>query len=266
MKRFIWRFLVLMVAGGLLMSCNGTKKTPEPSPEDGAQEWIDAITNLDGNRILKYTCLAQREKVKEGSMWTSAFMILGQMFTTRAVQIEGDVSDLKFETLSQSEKKAEVRVYGELRIAVLGSAEAYPVDERWQMIRENDTWRWCGSSTSASPIAQVTSSSNQPSSPSSTFTVYANQDWQDTGYSIGPETLIKIEYVSEQWSPWAGGFYDGQGFPGGDPYANNIVPGIHAGLIARIGDNQPFFVGNKFVAITTPPHPALSFSELMILL
>jgi len=144
MNRINWLILVLVFAG-LLMSCGGEEEPPEPGPEDGAKEWIDASVNLDGNRMLKHTCKAQRDNIKGAGMWTSAFMVLAQTFTTRSVEIEGDVSDLKFETISQSDNQAEVRVYGELRVAVLGNAEAHEVDDRWQMIYENDTWRWCGS-------------------------------------------------------------------------------------------------------------------------
>jgi hypothetical protein len=251
-------WVVLILAIVLFLSGCGTG---EDAPAQGAREWIDGVTNLDGNKILKYTCLAQRDNVKQASMWASAFSVLGQMFTNPNLKIEGDTSDLKFETVSREGNRAEVRVYGELRVAFSGVAEAHQIDERWQMVYENETWRWCSPITSVPPIAQTTSSSNQQSNtspPSSTFTVYANQDWQDTGYSVGPEFVMEIQYISGMWSPWAGGSYDGQGFPGGDPYANNIVPGIHASLIARIGDNPPFFVGNSFAATTIPspsPYP-----------
>lgn len=136
----------------LLVSCFPSS----PGPEDGAREWIDAIVNQDGNRMLKYTCLTQRESVQQSSMWFSAFTVLGQLFTNRSVQIEGDVSDLKFETIRQSKDQAEVRVYGELRVAVLGSAQAQQVDETWLMVWENDTWRWCGSSGGSVPVLAPT--------------------------------------------------------------------------------------------------------------
>ena len=148
MNRVSWLLLVSTIVG-LLMGCGAS----EDAPAQGAREWIDGITNLDGNKTLKYTCLAQRENLQQATMWTSAFSVLGQLFTNQSVQIKGDISDLKFETISQSGDQAEVRVYGELRVAVLGSAEAHQVDEKWQMIRENGTWRWCGSSSGVLPLA-----------------------------------------------------------------------------------------------------------------
>ncbi len=162
MKRAMWAFSVLIIAC-LLISC-----VPRDTPEQGAREWIDAIVNQDGNRVLKHTCLAQRENVQEASMWFSAFAVLGQLFTNRSVQIEGDVSDLKFETTSRDGDRAEVRVYGELRVAVLGAAQAQQVDERWQMVRENDTWRWCGSSADTLPLARTSAVAQATFSPTAT--------------------------------------------------------------------------------------------------
>ncbi len=156
-----------VVVSTLTLVSSTPTSAPEPSPQEtaesggpvqGAQEWIDALVNQDGNRMLKHTCLAQREGVQETSMWFSAFAVLGQLFTNRSVQIEGDVSDLKFETVSQSGDQAQVRVYGELRMAVLGAAEAQQVDERWLMVWESETWRWCG------PIIETPSLASDSSS------------------------------------------------------------------------------------------------------
>lgn len=161
MKRTIWFLLVLTMPALLVCSVPLPGTNTNGPPEQAAQEWIDAIVNQDGNRMLKYTCLAQREDVQQASMWFSAFAVLGQLFTNRSVQIEGDISDLKFETVNQNGDQAEVRVYGELRVAVLGSAQAQQVDERWQMIYENDTWRWCGSSSGTLPMQPTNTPSQQ---------------------------------------------------------------------------------------------------------
>jgi hypothetical protein len=161
-KHISW-VLVVSTITWFLIGCGAGTAEPSPSPtpgaEEGAREWIDAIVNQDGNRMLKHTCKAQRENVKEAGMWISAFAVLGQLLTNRSVQIDGDISDLKFETISQSGDQAEVRVYGELRVAVLANAEAYDVDEHWQMVYENETWRWCGSDTASLaglPVIQPT--------------------------------------------------------------------------------------------------------------
>jgi hypothetical protein len=141
MKHIRW-FVSALLVFGLLASCSFINDND--SPAQGAREWINGVTNQDGNKTLKYTCLAQRENLQQAQMWVSAFSVLARLFTGPSTEIKGDISDLKFETINQSGNQAMVRVHGELRVAVLASAQAYQVDEQWQMARENDTWRWCG--------------------------------------------------------------------------------------------------------------------------
>lgn len=156
MERVTNIFILQLILVWLLTGCGGGAAEPPPSPtpgpEDGAREWIDALTNQDGNKMLKHTCLAQRESLEQTTMWTSAFSVLTTFLSRSAIEVKGDISDLKFETLSQSDDKAEVRVFGELRVAVSSSANAYQVDEKWEMVKENDTWRWCGSNSGVSPL------------------------------------------------------------------------------------------------------------------
>jgi hypothetical protein len=133
-----------MVIVGLLTGCGGS----EESPEEGAREWIDAVVSQDGNKMIKYTCLTQREEVQQASTLVSAFTILGEFFGRNpTLEIEGDISDLKFETIKESDGQAEVRVYGELRTALKGAANAQQIDERWLIVKENDIWQWCGNIT-----------------------------------------------------------------------------------------------------------------------
>ena len=115
------------------------------SPERAAKEWFDAMLNLDGNKILDRTCLEQRVVVQEAGLWNSAFALLPQLFGLD-IKSQGDVSGLKFSQTSINTEGtvATVRVYGEIRVAVLAFAQAYPVDEIWLMVKEDGEWRWCG--------------------------------------------------------------------------------------------------------------------------
>jgi hypothetical protein len=85
--------------------------------------------------------------------------------------------------------------------------------------------------------------------------VYASEEWQATGVEIRQGETITIQYVSGEWSPFAGYSTDGQGCT--DPnvctqdlsvlqsFPDNLVSGIHATLIARINQGPIFVVGNE---------------------
>lgn len=115
------------------------------SPEKGAKEWFDAMLNLDGNKILDRTCVQYRPQIQEWGLWNSAFAMLPQLWGLD-LKTQGDVSSLNFDTtnINQAETLASVRVHGEIRVAILAFAQAYPVDETWQMVKEDNVWRWCG--------------------------------------------------------------------------------------------------------------------------
>jgi len=78
-------------------------------------------------------------------LWNSAFALLPQLFGLD-IKSQGDVSGIKFSRISinTDETVANVRVHGEMRVAVLAFAQAYPVDETWLMVKEDGGWRWCG--------------------------------------------------------------------------------------------------------------------------
>ncbi|MGB9674329.1 MAG: hypothetical protein ACPL3P_09345 [Anaerolineales bacterium] len=77
--------------------------------------------------------------------------------------------------------------------------------------------------------------------------VPATTQWYPSGLVVKEGDTLVIQYVSGVWSPWPGGNYDALG-SGGDPRCTcNVILGVsHAALIAKIGNNQPFFVGNEF--------------------
>jgi len=80
-----------------------------------------------------------------------------------------------------------------------------------------------------------------------TFEAFANQQWLNTGVLIQPGDTLTIQYLSGLWSPWPNNSYDGVG-SGGDPNCDcNVMLGVsHAALIGKIGDGNPFYVGNEF--------------------
>jgi hypothetical protein len=77
--------------------------------------------------------------------------------------------------------------------------------------------------------------------------VLADVRWNSTGMYISDGDDLTITYLSGKWSPWPGGKYDAIG-SGGDPRCwCNVMEGIsHAALIGKIGDSEPFFVGDQY--------------------
>jgi len=131
---------VLLIALSLLLvSCADT-------PEGAARAWLNAMMKLDGNKILDLTCAAQVENVQQTGLWASAFSLVPQLFGLN-IQSKSDISGLNFVSTSLNGDNATVHVYGDMRVAILAFAQAYPVDESWKMARESGKWKWCGQAT-----------------------------------------------------------------------------------------------------------------------
>jgi len=129
--------VTIVIAASILTACG-----IGDSPKKAAREWLDALVNMDGNTLMDRTCTEQKEAMQEAGLWVSVVGILGQSFTGQ--QIEADISDVRFETVSRNGDTARVRVTGEIRVAILAFAHAQQMDEEWQMVREDGEWKWCG--------------------------------------------------------------------------------------------------------------------------
>ncbi len=77
--------------------------------------------------------------------------------------------------------------------------------------------------------------------------VEASEGWNNTHIEVEEGDLLTITYVSGKWSPWPGDKFDAIG-SGGDPRCRcNVMEGVsHAALIGRIGDHEPFLVGERY--------------------
>lgn len=77
--------------------------------------------------------------------------------------------------------------------------------------------------------------------------VEAREGWNNTHVEVEEGDLLTITYVSGKWSPWPGDRFDAIG-SGGDPRCRcNVMEGVsHAALIGRIGDHEPFLVGERY--------------------
>jgi len=235
------------------------------SPEKAAQEWIQAFANLDGNKIADRTCAAQQTNVQQAGLWSSVFNLFGQR--TIGQQAKTDVSGLKFTTVSSSGNTANVRVTGQIRVAVLALSQTQVVDETWRMVQEGGKWKWCGQAGTTVvpppqlPPAQVTQIAPPPqvvpvtpvipiapapSQATTTFSVSANQGWQDTGVQIQRGQQFRIEYLSGQVKDNVTIIPDGNGtnYVCGSAGCCEPLPNARrSSLIGRVG-GEIFFVGN----------------------
>jgi hypothetical protein len=77
--------------------------------------------------------------------------------------------------------------------------------------------------------------------------VLADRAWTDTGVDVLSGERLQIDYLRGMWSPWPGDAFDAIGF-GGDPRCDcNQMAGVsHAALLGRIGDGEPFFLGDHW--------------------
>ncbi len=80
--------------------------------------------------------------------------------------------------------------------------------------------------------------------------VEAGEGWKNTRIKIQEGDVLTITYLSGEWSPWPGEDFDAIG-SGGDPRCRcNVIDGVsHAALIGRIGDHDPFLVGERYLHI-----------------
>ena len=77
--------------------------------------------------------------------------------------------------------------------------------------------------------------------------IQADVPWQDTGYLVRQGNRLQITYLSGEWSIWvdADPMTDGNGQTG-RPEDCRLMPEANlSGLIGRVGENPPFFVGNE---------------------
>jgi hypothetical protein len=79
------------------------------------------------------------------------------------------------------------------------------------------------------------------------ITVQADAPWQETGIQVRQGDRVQIKYLSGEWSIWVGAdpMTDGNGQVG-RPENCRLMPEANlSGLIGRVGENPPFFIGNE---------------------
>jgi serine/threonine protein kinase len=73
-------------------------------------------------------------------------------------------------------------------------------------------------------------------------TVWANQDWQNSGISVQAGDTLRIRYFSGAWSSWENSL----GPPASSGHSYGIMPTVSwTGLIGRIENGPPFAIGSE---------------------
>ena len=118
--------------------------------------------------------------------------------------------------------------------------------------------RWANIATIVSLVAATivfVFPGNKTEVTSLTYSVFANQGWSDTGLEINKGETVTIEYQGGAWTYWSGKVAPVDG--NGNIYytcaelipANQCVEQIpnkpKGSLIAQIGTNNPFYIGNR---------------------
>jgi hypothetical protein len=77
--------------------------------------------------------------------------------------------------------------------------------------------------------------------------VQSDAPWQDTGLQVRRGDRVQVLYISGEWSIWVGAdpMTDGNGQTG-RPEDCRLMPEANlSGLIGRVGESPPFFIGNE---------------------
>lgn len=76
--------------------------------------------------------------------------------------------------------------------------------------------------------------------------VQANVMWQDRGIQVRRGNIVEIQYIEGEWTIWidADPLTDGIGQYGRDETCRIMPEANLGGLIGRVGENPPFFIGN----------------------
>lgn len=133
------------------------------------------------------------------------------------------------------------------RLIRCGRRFGKPRGGRRPAVRRLLVFAWAGAALAGATLACIVDyrTGNEPET--GVVRVQADRAWTDTGVDVRPGERLQIDYQRGTWSPWAGGSYDAIG-SGGDPRCDcNQMAGVsHAALIGRLGNGEPFFVGDHW--------------------
>lgn len=114
-------------------------------PAVAARRYLQAAVSMDGNDLARRTCDAQQEALMGTGLVLTALSMIANYYVGFGLEdVQVDLSDVNYTTVSQAADRAEVRVSGEMRSSILLLSLPVPIDEQWLMVREDGRWKWCG--------------------------------------------------------------------------------------------------------------------------
>ena len=110
-------------------------------PEEAEKEFIQASIGGDGSAALQLTCDQYKEQVlMSGILLAGVDMLVG----IDPQNAEVDVSDLNFETVSESDDTATVNINGEAIMSIPGADMPQVIDVKLTVVKEDGDWKYCG--------------------------------------------------------------------------------------------------------------------------
>jgi hypothetical protein len=151
MKRFFAIAAFAVVIASLLVACGGGD-----SPETAVREWMQALLDMDGNKLIERTCEASQSDVQQAGALVSVLGIAGNEVGGQSAK--ADLSSLSFQATNKGSDTAQVHVQGKLRVAFMGLAQEQKYDQTIPVVLEDGKWKVCDLSAS-SPNASSSASS-----------------------------------------------------------------------------------------------------------
>jgi hypothetical protein len=116
------------------------------SPARAAEQWLNALVQGDADRMLDLTC---GKYVQTASVVGLPELIGGGAVEELGVadwlrDIEFDLGNLNYDA-ADDPAGTSVTVSGALRVRAFGDFWLpVPLNQRWRMVEEDNTWKWCG--------------------------------------------------------------------------------------------------------------------------
>jgi hypothetical protein len=138
-SRLVLSILVTALLGTILAGCS-----TNDAPAKAAKEWFVAVNTLESLEADALVCDSMKDQFRNDMATGAVLNTLMSILLGGSLDIDLDISDVKFTTTQNQDNQAVVEASGAFRASVGGRVVSEPVAESWVMVREGGEWRWCG--------------------------------------------------------------------------------------------------------------------------